>query len=80
MATGVRVGRATITAALADVKVQVYLGVGYQILFSTQPGTTPVGKAISPGVRVQVRDNGDHRPRTCPSPSTLARIPPTQPS
>jgi hypothetical protein len=58
LATGVRVGKAIITAALGDVKGRVSLSVGYQVLFSLQPGTTPVGKAISPGVKVQVRDNG----------------------
>jgi hypothetical protein len=58
LTTGVRAGRAAITAALGKAKGRVSLGVEYQILFSMQPGTTPVSKAISPGVRVRVLDNG----------------------
>ena len=34
------------------------LAVEYQIVFIPQPHNTPVGKEISPGVTVQVRDNG----------------------
>ncbi len=58
LATGIRAGKTTITAEFGNTKGQVSLSVGYQILFSTQPGTTPVSHAISPAVRVQVRDNG----------------------
>jgi hypothetical protein len=58
LASAFRAGKTNITAELGDVKGRVLLSVEYQVLFSIQPGTTPVSKAISPGVRVQVRDNG----------------------
>ena len=58
LAAGVRAGRVAITAALGDVQGRTALIVDYEISFRIQPGTTPVSKAISPGVKVQVRDNG----------------------
>ena len=58
LAAGVRAGRVAITAALGDVQGRTALIVDYEISFRIQPDTTPVSKAISPGVKVQVRDNG----------------------
>jgi hypothetical protein len=58
LTTGIRAGKASITAALGEVADRASLAVEYQVFFSIQPATTPVSKAISPGVRVQVRDNG----------------------
>jgi hypothetical protein len=58
LVTGVRSGKAFIHAALQGVVGSTMLGVQYQLVFIRQPNNTPVGKEISPGVTVQVRDNG----------------------
>ena len=64
LATGLRSGWVILTAALSGVEGRTTLAVEYQLLFSLQPQTTPVSKAISPGVRVQVRNNGSPVPFT----------------
>ena len=58
LATGERAGKAAIGASLGGVDGRVSLAVEYQVFFTTQPGATPVSKAISPGVKVQIRNNG----------------------
>jgi hypothetical protein len=58
LVTGVRSGKAVIRAALQGIAGSTILGVQYQLVFIRQPSNTPVGKEISPGVTVLVRDNG----------------------
>ena len=58
LATGRHAGKASIKAALQGVADRQELDVQYQVVFIQQPDTTPVSQEISPGVMVQVLDNG----------------------
>ena len=58
LVTGVYAGKASIKASLQGVADREELDVQYQVVFSQQPHTTPVSQEISPGVIVQVLDNG----------------------
>ena len=64
LATGLRSGWVILSAALSGVEGRTTFAVEYQLLFTLQPQTAPVSKAISPGVRVQVRNNGSPVPFT----------------